>query len=276
MESVVSEHGPWTAHNIRLGKGLCTMPEGQGLRYKRRSEIYEFLYKNTLNKDIDNIKVLDLGCLEGGIGIHFGLKGADVTGIDIRKSNIEKCRFASESLGIADKIRWKVADVCESDVWRDIGKFDLVICSGLLYHIDSDAILPFLQNIAKAIASGGILIVDTNIASKPKQSFKLQNGEELFGCKWKEHEESTTLKDRLMRAWSSLKNNEAFWLTERSLTNALVLAGFKYIFRSLYPYHEWGHQSRDIWVAKRDVIDSLDLPLRIEPDKRPIDHPGLK
>ena len=100
MESVVSEHGPWTAHNIRLGKGLYTMPEGQGLRYKRRSEIYEFLYKNTLNKAIDNIKVLDLGCLEGGIGIHFGLKGADVTGIDIRNlilKNVDSRQILSVS-----------------------------------------------------------------------------------------------------------------------------------------------------------------------------------
>ena len=79
----------------------------------------------------------------------------------------------------------------------------------------------------------------------------------------------------MAKDWSSLNNNEAFWLTERSLTNALILSGFGSVLKPLYPYHEWGHKTRDIWAAMPGESDPKGLPLRKEPDQRPEAHPAL-
>ena len=275
IDSVIAEHGPWTAHNIQLGVKVQTMHEGDGLRYKARCDLYKFLFRNSTSQNISDVRVLDLGCLEGGIGIEFALQGATVKGIDVRRSNIAKCQFASDMLGISTKCSWVTADVCDSTLWHDIGQYDLIICSGLLYHLDGSSIIPLLHNLSRSVSKDGIVILDTNIASRPISSLALDNDNHIFGCTWEEHNPSASYEDRLKSSWSSLENDQAFWLTERSLTNALVLSGFKYVFKSLYPYHEWGHQSRDVWIAKRDVFGPLEMPLKSEPDTRPIDHPGL-
>ena len=54
-----------------------------------------------------------------------------------------------------------------------------------------------------------------------------------------------------------------------------LASGFDTVFKSLSPFHEWGHQSRDIWLAYPKQKNRSTGELRIDPDKRPIDHPGL-
>jgi len=273
--------GPWTAHNIEIAPGLFTISPGAPDRAQQRAALYSNLCKTFLRRDLFNrtfirMRVLDLGCLEGGIGLTFGLKGANVVGVDIRKGHLEKAEFAAKALGITNRCKWILGDVTHGGLWEQLGKFDLVICSGLLYHLDAADLIPLLRRMSRACKSSGFTLIDTNIAPEPKSYYEINDQLRLWGCHWKEHDPQKTYQERLVSGWSSFHNNQAFWLTERSLINAIVASGYEKVFKPLYPYHEWGHQTRDVWIALPGKDNILKLPLRLDPDPRPWAHPALE
>ena len=96
----------------------------------------------------------------------------------------------------------------------------------------------------------------------------------MFGRTWKEHESILQLQTE-WQPYGYLHNDSAFWLTERSLTNALLHAGFGHINKSLFPFHEWEHKCRDIWFAHHSRRKSQKIHFRVEPDERPVMHPGF-
>ncbi len=276
LQQIRQDHGPWTAHNIEISNGIFTISAQPPDRAERRAQLYAGLARTFLRrKSIKGLKILDLGCLEGGISISLAKSGAKCTGIDVRPQHLIKASFAAEALKIKKRCQWIEGDITRPEIWDKINNFDIVICSGLLYHLDANDILPLLKNLRKKCKNNGLAIIDTNIAPNSEELIKTQEGVELWGCKWKEHPPNRTFEERLAQDWSSFSNNEAFWLTERSLTNALATCGFGAITKPLYPYHEWGHKSRDIWLAFPGFSDPIGLPLRKEPDNRPNAHPAL-
>ena len=71
----------WTAHNIELLPGLCTLPETQpflttNLHLLSILRVVDLLYPAGLR----GRRVADLGCLEGGFALAFALRGAEVCG----------------------------------------------------------------------------------------------------------------------------------------------------------------------------------------------------
>ena len=268
-------HGEWSAHNIKLSEDICTMEAGVGERYIARAKVYIQLIRIALKKKVKGLKILDLGCLEGGISIELAKAGAKCTGVDIRNAHLEKAKFASETIKLRRRCKWICDDVSSSKLWESISNYDVIILSGLLYHLDADAIYPLLKRIRSSLKKDALLIVDTNITSKYEKSVKLEDDLTIWGRTWNEHKKEDTLDERISKGWSSLSNDNAFWLTERSLVNILVSAGFEYIWKPLHPFHEWAHKNRDIWLAMpmNDIIEINTL--RSDPDNRPTEHPGF-
>jgi SAM-dependent methyltransferase len=275
LAAIRDQHGPWTAHNLELGSGVFTIAPGPPDRAQQRAGLYAGLATTLLRRSLRGRLILDLGCLEGGISLAFAQLGANCTGVDIRPSHLAKAAFAAQALGLKRRCRWLEADVTDPSLWQRLGRFDLVICSGLLYHLDAADLLPLLRNLRNACRSRGMAIIDTNIAPRPQTCIELPGQLALWGCHWQEHPPDADQQQRMAAGWSSYRNNQAFWLTERSLTNALVSCGFGNVFKPLYPYHEWGHQTRDVWVALPWQANPAGLPLRTDPDPRPVAHPGL-
>ena len=220
LNEIRRQHGDWTAHNVEIKTGLFTMGEAFEDRASKRSKTYQSLIKRFKSEKLRGLKVLDLGCLEGGISIPLAKEGCKCIGVDVRERHLIKANFAAEILGISKKCKWSKGDVTKKDFWKGIGRFDIIICSGLLYHIDAVDIIPLLRNIHRACKPKAMIIVDTNISSKPITSFTYED-KRYWGCYWKEHNKSAGEKERNDASWSSYENNEAFWLTERSLANAL-------------------------------------------------------
>lgn len=274
--AIEKKYGKWTAHNIEIVPGLFTIGEGIQDRAEQRALLFAQLAKTLLRRPIKSMSVLDLGCLEGGISLALAKKGARCTGVDVRPNHLTKARFAAKALEIDHQCRWIEGDVTMDSLWQKLSSFDLVICSGLLYHLDVHDLIPFMQNLHSSCRKTGMVIIDSNIAPAAISSVQVTEHNTLCGCYWHEHDSQETYESRLGSPWSSLHNDRAFWLTERSLGNALVIAGFSAVFRPLFPYHEWGHQTRDIWIALPDRGDRMNLPLRVDPDPRPWAHPGLK
>jgi len=89
---IVARHGEWTAHNIQLADGLYTIDKriiGDEILLRRTTQIIS----DIAGEPLENLRILDLACMEGLYPIELGFHGSRVVGIEGREANIEKARF---------------------------------------------------------------------------------------------------------------------------------------------------------------------------------------
>ncbi|MFO0850940.1 MAG: methyltransferase domain-containing protein [Gemmataceae bacterium] len=214
---VVSRHGDWTAMAIDLGGGLSTLPPAPDWRLARIVQIA----RDVLRRPLAGCRVLDLACLEGHYSIEPALKGATVLGIEGRADNIAKARFAAEALGLQN-CRFVQEDVRSLSASTH-GAFDLVIASGILYHLDAPAALDFVAAIADVCTD--CAIIDTYVAARPEAETRWR--ETVYhGRYYREHAAGATDREKLADLWASIDNTRSFWLTKPSLLNLLTDVGF--------------------------------------------------
>lgn len=133
-DEVITAHGPWVGWNIRLADGVTTMGHDQVGTAEMMVQTVVQNVGDLAGKPLADLRVLDLGCHEGGYAIELGLHGATVVGVEGRRANVEKARFAAEALGL-DRVSFIEGDVRELP--DDLGRFDVVLCLGILYHLEA-------------------------------------------------------------------------------------------------------------------------------------------
>lgn len=89
---------------------------------KRKQKIINVL-KSKVN-NIDNLRVLDLGCGEGFI--TEDLPGREIIGLDISQTAIERAKRWNR------KAKYFQFDLNKDDL-KKLGKFDVIIATGILY-----------------------------------------------------------------------------------------------------------------------------------------------
>jgi tRNA (mo5U34)-methyltransferase len=115
-------------------------------------------------------RVLDLGCNAGFWTLAALRAGADfVLAVDGRAMHVHQAALVLEVEEI-DSSRYElvVDDVFEVDYARH-GRFDIVLCLGLLYHVADPVGL--LRR--AAAANDDILVIDTALAALPGAAFRL-------------------------------------------------------------------------------------------------------
>jgi SAM-dependent methyltransferase len=170
-------------------------------------------------KPISELCILDLASLEGQFSFEFASRGATVTGIEGRQSNIEKALTLGEKLKLP--VTFIKDDVRNLSAQR-YGNFDVVLSLGILYHLDGPDILPFLKAIYEICRD--FVVVDTHVALRP---------EERFGEYWGWYFSEPALEEG--NPWASIGNTRSFWLTRPSLVNALADAGFTSVMEVHFP-----------------------------------------
>lgn len=164
--------------------------------------------------------------------------GAKVVGIEGREANIEKARFASEVLAL-ENLEFVQDDVRNLSKEK-YGYFDVVLCLGILYHLDVPDVFLFLEKIAEVCQ--GFVLIDTHVGV-PKKSYTYM-GRKYWGRTFAEHHVNPTSaeyhvdftsKERSKQLWASLDNPESFWITRPSLYNALSHAGFTSVYECHMP-----------------------------------------
>src|SRR5438270_9647666 len=133
------DHGGWTAMAIKLADGSYTREPAIDYRLKRLLQVASDVSK----KPVDQCRVLDLACLEGHYAIEFAAHGAEAIGSEGRAISVAKCEYAREALGLS-KASFVEADVRDFSV-EEYGKFEIIVCSGLLYHLQADDAWQLLQ-----------------------------------------------------------------------------------------------------------------------------------
>ena len=216
-ERIVAEHGDWTAMAIDLGQGRSTRPPVPDWRLRRIVQVSADL----LGKPLSEARVLDLACLEGHYGIEFAMHGATVLGIEIRESNIVKARYAQQELGLKNIsfIRDDVRNLSRTK----LGGFDIVICSGILYHLDIPDVFDFVQRMYEI--SDRLVVIDTQVALSARVSVSY-GGRTYSGLRYKEHDERADRARKYRDLWASIDNSESFWFTHPSLCNLIADVGF--------------------------------------------------
>ncbi len=228
---------PWTSHNIALTDSITTMP-GQpdfmktDTRLKALLRVLAFFYRGRLA----NLRVADLGCLEGGFALALAQRGMNVVGIEARKKNLEKARLLKQHFDLPN-LEFVEGDV--KNFTRDnFGDFDVVLALGILYHLDQPA--AWLRQIAGA--TGSVLIVDSHYAPDDEASLalidqriaqlsaleRIEDGPATYEGRWFfEYGADAEREDQL---WASYSNRKSFWLTKESLLRAVSSAGFDLVF----------------------------------------------
>lgn len=228
-EKCIRENGPWEFHNIRLADDVFTIaPDvpGVSLRLKRFIQTAADL----LPMPFAEMRVLDLASCEGLYAIEFARQGAEVLGIEAREAHLKKARFVKEALNL-DRLHFEQNDVRALNT-ETHGQFDLILCPGIFYHLDTPDLFRFTESIAAACK--GIAIFDTHVALQPVEKREYKD-HEYWGKRFKEHEEAASEDERMESVLASIDNTESFWLTRASLYNLLLDVGFTSVLESHIP-----------------------------------------
>ena len=270
LEEVRARHGAWTAHNIALPGGAFTIDPAASTMDIRRGDYFVELSRAIFRGGLCGLKVLDLGCLEGGLSIQFARAGAQVDGVDIRADSIAKARTVAEILEL-DGLRFFEADALALTFGELSATYDIILCAGLLYHLDARDQLPFLRSVAGMCC--GIVIIDTHFSHVPADVHTTHDGLVLYGRHIEEGGRSRM--DRRGTMWASWANDRSFWLTEPSLCNVLYKSGFRLVTKAAQPVFPWPWKDRATWIAFRgtDAPSVFEASLLAESDVRPSTHP---
>jgi SAM-dependent methyltransferase len=117
------------------------------------------------------LRVLDLGCNAGFWSLHAYRRGAAfVQGVDGRAMHVEQAELVFD-VERADRARFRFveADLLATD-WGPWGPFDVVLCLGLLYHVNRP-----LELFARIAATGAKrVVVDTALSRIDGAAFEVR------------------------------------------------------------------------------------------------------
>jgi Methyltransferase domain len=255
VQAFIEANGAFTS-SVYLGDGIYTrdpLPD-------RRLRCFVQAIADLAGKPMNQIRVLDLACYEGHYSIEFALHGAQVVGIEIRQANFNKARFLKQRLALPN------VEFYQDDV-RNLsgakyGRFDVVLCAGFLYHLDFPAVFEAIENIHSVCDR--LAIFETYISLKPVIC-KTYKGKTYWGNDYIEHEEEDSPDQKYRDLWSSIDNQQSFWLTQSSLCNALDHSGFTSVFVQMNPSLQKQPLDRHTVIAiKGATVPILSSPLTNE------------
>lgn len=221
----------WTGHNIPLTQGESTL----GLHIPLIADDARTLaIKSVIRRFLgnrDQLRILDLGSLEGGLAIEMAREGWEVLGVEGRESNYRKAELIRTYFGLPN-LRFELRDVKTLDASRD-GAFDVILGCGILYHIANPFLL--LELLRPMVAPDGLLFLDTHVAPDANASrfdthashltaaSVLEHAGRSYEGQWSEEPREGSV---LEQQWAAVSDERAFWPTRRALIRGVYHAGF--------------------------------------------------
>jgi ubiquinone/menaquinone biosynthesis C-methylase UbiE len=181
-------------------------------------------------RPLTGLRVLDLACAHGAYAIEMAKLGAQVLGIEGQESWLKVANEAkkSASLSNVDFVQDDVRNLCR----EKYGEFDIVLCLGILYHLDAPDVFDFLQKICAVCRE--FTIVETHFAETPSL-YQEWKGKRYWGTSAHEHHAGTAPAEKLKDLGASLDNEKSFWITQASLYNILRHVGFTSVYDCRIP-----------------------------------------
>jgi SAM-dependent methyltransferase len=266
---VIEKYGPWTAHDISLGHGVSTMDKGLHqqwrvdwlsrliLQFGASSRMrqagafldqigFSWLYRTQVFK---HKHILDLACLEGLFAIEFARMGAQTTGLEIRDVHLAKAEFARKTLNLSN-CRLVQGDVRK--IPASLGQFNVIICAGILYHLDFPDCVTFIRDMARR--SDDLVIIDSHFAYDDIEDSVLPltemrsyefDGRIYRGRAIIEHAQHVTAEEKATQhVWASIDNEISVWLDERDVVGIMDEEGYS-LAQKAYPNDEYSQNNPD-------------------------------
>ncbi len=264
--AIEKEHGPWTAHNFHLKNGLFTMKEavlGDEIKLRRILQIIA----DVASRPLSELRILDLACLEGMYSIELARRGSRLCAIEGRDANLEKARFAAQALNLIPQIDFHKDDVRNLSTTK-YGTFDVILCLGILYHLDAPDLFNFIEQVYALCEH--FVVIDTHISLHPETPFP-HNKREYWGKSVMEHPPGSSAQEIKNRLWSSLDNPQSVYLTRSSLLRLLSDTGFSSVYECHVPEEPGKPEDRlTLLAVKGDRLRPVICPQLEEGDAREI------
>lgn len=100
-------------------------------------------------------RALDVACCEGWFSQRLVEWGAgEVLGVDIREQSIRRAQLVSDHLGYdGDRLSFRAADIFSLTA-EELGHFDVVLCLGLVYHVENPmGLLRLLRAVTRGLCA---------------------------------------------------------------------------------------------------------------------------
>lgn len=150
-------------HDVDLGNGFNTAPE----TYRMRGAIHMFfpLLLKLSGGTFKGLRILDVGCNCGGFSFEASKYGAkEVMGIDADERNIKQANAIKKYLRVKNIKFLKMS--AEEINEKDLGKFDLTILAGVLYHLENP--IGTMKKVSDVTKS--TILVDSHVHYSPAQN----------------------------------------------------------------------------------------------------------
>ena len=114
------------------------------------------------------------------------------------------------------------------------GAYDAIICSGILYHLDSTDAFAIIERIYDVL--GDLAVFDTYICLDPNASVSCKQ-KTYHGRVYVEHSDNDSDEAQLRRGLASYGNRTSFWFSRPSLINMFSSIGFSSTYECFNPPH---------------------------------------
>jgi methyltransferase family protein len=216
---VVQQYGPWGCNIHLVGSLFTKEPDAVGVVNERIHRVVR-LVADHAGKPLNELRILDLAAYEGAFAIEFARHGADVVMIEARDPHVAKARFVKDVLGL-DNLQVIKADVRSLDDTH--GTFDVVLCLGILYHLDAPELIPFLS--AVYALTRHLVVLETQMSLRAR--LKLKGPADSYWGRY--------FGENVQQLGAAIDSSRALWLTKPSLLNLLRDIGFTSVLQCLNP-----------------------------------------
>ena len=229
-------YGPWMSYEPGFdGSVFALKPKEAKEGYQVLESIYLArilqIARDFLKKPFQEMRILDLACMEGLSSFEFALRGAkEVVGIEGRPPHVLRANAVKEALAL-NNINFFCDDVRNVNKQK-YGAFDLTLCLGIFYHLDNPDVFSFAEKIFEM--TDLVTVIDTHFVFSPKKEIEYK-GIKYYG-NFVSEECSIPKEMRLDHGFEfSLDNLRSFWFTKHSFFNVLMNAGFRSIYECAVP-----------------------------------------
>jgi len=219
-DDIVARWGPWRFDNLRLSEGLFTIGEGApGTEARLRRAMQQL--RDLAGGNLGGLRVLDLGCGEGGLAIELGKHGAEVVALEGRLAHVEKGELARDALGLRS-VTFVRADARRLSV-EEHGFFDVVVALSILDRLDAPDVFEVVRRIGAVCKR--FAIIEARLTARPRGTREFE-GVAYRGAPRREHAPTSSRAERLAALERSLDNDQSFVLTRSSMLRLLARTGF--------------------------------------------------
>lgn len=182
---------------------------------------------NYLIKYCSGRKSLDYCCGNGKLTFFLAKHGSKATGIDISNVSIQNCQEEAVEKGLERDTNFLVMDAENLKFPDDY--FDLIVCSGVLHHLDIRKAYPEL---ARVLKSDGKIICDEPLIHNP--IFQLYRERTLhLRTKWETHHILSKNDIKLAKEYFGKVEKRFFHLATLGAVPFRNSAGFNFILSIL-------------------------------------------